>query len=103
MEIDHKKRIEELINSQKVFVFMKGSKDNPACRFSLQMVEALKSAGLHDFGYLDVLQDEAMRQAVKDFTGWPTIPQVFVDGKFIGGADIVSEMAENGELKVLIS
>lgn len=102
MEIDHKKRIEELIKAARVFVFMKGTGEEPACRFSMQAVEALRAAGVDKFGWCNVLEDEAMRQAVKDFTGWPTIPQIFVEGKFIGGADIISEMAENGELKVLL-
>ena len=101
MEINHQKRIEELIGSQRVFVFMKGTGEDPACRFSAHVVHLLK---IHKavFGYLNVLEDEEMRQAVKDFTGWPTIPQVFVEGKFIGGADILQEMEDNGELGVVI-
>lgn len=99
--MDHQKRIEDMVKSAKVFVFMKGSGDEPACRFSAQVVHLLKEHGA-DFGYFDVLEDEAMRQAIKDFTGWPTIPQVFVEGKFVGGADIIQEMADNNELKVLL-
>lgn len=102
METEHKRRIEEMVGAARVFVFMKGSGDAPACRFSMQVVEALRAAGVDDFGWFDVLGDEAMRQAIKDFTGWPTIPQVFVEGKFIGGADIVSELVENGEFKTLL-
>lgn len=97
-----KKRIEELIGSQRLFVFMKGTGDQPACRFSAQVVNLLDSHQAN-FGYLNVLEDEEIRQAIKDFTGWPTIPQVFVEGKFIGGADILQEMEESGELGDLLS
>jgi monothiol glutaredoxin len=101
MEMNHQKRLEELINSQRVFVFMKGTGEDPACRFSAHVVHLLK-ANKATFGYLNVLEDEEMRQAIKDFTGWPTIPQVFVEGKFIGGADILQEMEDSGELKAVL-
>lgn len=101
MEMNHKKRIEDMIKSQRVFVFMKGSAERPACRFSVQVVELLEGMGV-SFGYFDVMEDEGMRQAIKDFSGWPTIPQVFVEGKFVGGADVLQELFDNGELKVLL-
>lgn len=98
---DHKKYIEELINGSKVFVFMKGEKGAPVCRFSFQVVHILEQ--LHtDYEAFNVLSDDAMRQAIKDYTGWPTIPQVFIDGKFIGGADIMQELYDNGELKKML-
>ena len=100
-EIDHKKRIEDLINGNRVFVFMKGAGDAPACRFSAQVVELMNEYEVK-FGYFNVFDDEEIRQAIKDFTGWPTIPQVFVEGKFIGGADILQELHETGELKAII-
>lgn len=99
--IDHKKRIEDLIAGNRVFVFMKGEGQEPACRFSAQVVEILNKYEVK-FGSFNVLNDEEMRQAIKDFTGWPTIPQVFVEGKLIGGADILAEMDENGELKAVL-
>ncbi len=99
--MDHQKRIENMINSARVFVFMKGSGEQPACRFSAQVVDLLKKDGT-DFSYFNLLEDDAMRQAIKDYTGWSTSPLVFVEGKFIGGADILQEMADNGELKVLL-
>ena len=101
MEINHKKRIEDLIKNNKVFVFLKGEGDAPACRFSAQVVHIFKELEVK-FGWFNVLEDEEMRQAIKDYSNWPTIPQVFVDGKFIGGADIVNELYENGELKVIL-
>lgn len=101
MEMNHQKRIEDMIKSHRIFVFMKGTGPAPACRFSAQVVDLLNSHKV-DFGYFNILEDEEMRQAIKDFTGWPTIPQVFVEGKFIGGADILQEMQDNGELKVVL-
>lgn len=99
--IDHKKRIEDMIEGNRVFVFMKGVGDAPACRFSAQVVDLLKSYDVK-FGYFNVFDDEEMREAIKDYTGWPTIPQVFVEGKFVGGADILQELHDGGELKVIL-
>jgi len=101
MESDHKKRIEDLIKGNRVFVFMKGEGPQPECRFSAQVVEILNKYQV-DFGWFNVLKDDAMRQAIKDYSGWPTIPQVFVEGKLIGGADILAEMDGNGELKAVL-
>lgn len=101
MEINHRKKIEDLIKENRVFIFMKGEGDAPACRFSAQVVEIMKELKV-EFAWFNVLNDEDMRQAVKDYSGWPTIPQIFVEGKFIGGADIIAELYENGELKVIL-
>lgn len=95
------KRIEQLINSSKVFLFMKGTPEEPQCGFSWKVVETLKGLGI-DFKSFDILSDEEMRQAVKEYSNWPTYPQLYVKGKLIGGCDIVLEIAESGELKEVV-
>ena len=103
MDINHKKRIEELITHVPVFIFMKGTVEEPACQFSAHAVHLLQEAGAQNIEYFNVLEDEAMRQAIKDYTGWPTIPQVFIDGKFVGGADVLQEIYDRGELKAMVA
>ena len=92
-----KKRIEGLIGSDRVVVFMKGSRRAPQCGFSAQVVQIL-DAHLPSYTTVDVLQDPEVRQGIKDFTNWPTIPQVYVNGEFVGGCDIVTELHQSGEL-----
>lgn len=95
-----KERIERDIQSDRVHVFMKGTPDLPACGFSNAACEALRAAGVERFGYTDVLEDlPAYRAALGEITRWPTIPQVFIHGEFVGGADIVREMLASGELR----
>jgi Grx4 family monothiol glutaredoxin len=84
-------------------LFMKGNPDMPQCGFSRKVVEALKNAGASDFGHFDILSDEAIRQGLKEYSQWPTYPQVYVNGELLGGCDIVLEMAENGELAAELS
>jgi monothiol glutaredoxin len=91
-------RIEALISSSPIFVFMKGSKLMPQCGFSNNVVQILHSLGV-SFETFDVLSDMEIRQGIKDFSSWPTIPQVYVNGEFIGGSDILIEMYNAGELK----
>jgi monothiol glutaredoxin len=98
MEEKTKKRIEELINSKKIFLFMKGTPEMPQCGFSKRVVDILLSMN-EDFGSFDVLTDEDIRQGIKEYSDWPTIPQLYIDGKFVGGCDIVEQMASSGELK----
>lgn len=93
-----KKRIEGLIASDRVVVFMKGNRRAPQCGFSAQVVQIL-DAHLPTYTTVDVLQDPEVRQGIKDFTNWPTIPQVYVNGEFVGGCDILTEMYQNGELE----
>ena len=95
-------RIKKEINSQDVMVFMKGSPMFPQCGFSAATVQALSMAGVK-FGSVDVLQDMEIRDGIKQFSNWPTIPQLYVKGEFIGGCDIVREMFENGELRQLFN
>ena len=98
MDLDTKNRIETLINSSPIMVFMKGTKLMPQCGFSNNVVQILNSHGL-TFDNIDVLSDMEIRQGIKDYSNWPTIPQVYVKGEFIGGADILIEMYNSGELR----
>ena len=98
MDAQTKTRIETLVNSSPVFVFMKGTKLMPQCGFSNNVVQILNALGI-GFETFDVLTDMEIRQGIKDFSDWPTIPQVYVKGEFMGGSDILIEMYNNGELK----
>ncbi len=96
-----KDQIAEDIKKNKVMVYMKGTADAPQCGFSAQVVSILKSRGAQ-FTAKNVLEDPELRQGIKDFTEWPTIPQVFINGEFVGGCDILTELNENGELEKLL-
>ena len=97
-----KEQIENLIKSSKVFMFMKGTPEEPMCGFSAKAVEVLNN-GKIKFETFDVYSDEDIRAGIKEYSKWPTIPQLFINGKFIGGADILVAMAEKGELGKMIS
>ena len=99
MEI--KEKIKNLINDNQVCLFMKGTPDAPQCGFSMAVSNVLKHFNV-DFKGINVLEDENLRQGIKDFSDWPTIPQLYVKQEFIGGCDIVKEMFEKGELKKLL-
>ena len=99
MEI--KEKIKNLINDNQVCLFMKGTPDAPQCGFSMAVANVLKHLNV-DFKGINVLEDENLRQGIKDFSDWPTIPQLYVKQEFIGGCDIVKEMFEKGELKKLL-
>ena len=101
MNPEMKKIIEEKINSAAVFLFMKGTPEDPQCGFSAQVVSILNDLGI-EFDSFDVLSDENIRQGIKEYANWPTIPQLYIKGKFIGGCDIVRELAASGELQELI-
>ena len=94
--------IEQTLEAHPVVLFMKGVPDSPKCGFSSVVVQILDHLGV-DFVGVDVLQDQALRDGVKTFTDWPTIPQLYVKSEFVGGADIVREMFSSGELKTLLS
>lgn len=98
MDPNTQERIEGLIASSPVFVFMKGNKLMPQCGFSNNVVQILHSLGV-PFETFDVLSDMEVRQGIKDFSDWPTIPQVYVNGEFLGGSDILIEMYNSGELR----
>lgn len=99
MEI--KNKIEDLIKQNDVCLFMKGTPDSPQCGFSMAVSNVLKHLNVK-FEGINVLEDENLRQGIKDFSDWPTIPQLYVKGEFVGGCDIVKELFENGELKSLL-
>ena len=99
MEI--KQKIENLISENDVCLFMKGTSDSPQCGFSMAVSNVLKHLKIN-FKGINVLEDENLRQGIKEFSDWPTIPQLYVKGEFIGGCDIVKEMFEKGELKSLL-
>ena len=98
--METKERIKSIINSDDVCLFMKGTPDTPQCGFSMAVSNVLKHLKVK-FNGINVLDDEKLRQEIKEFSDWPTIPQLYVKGEFIGGCDIVKEMFEKGELKVL--
>lgn len=93
-----RERIENDIKNNKIMLYMKGTPDAPLCGFSAQVTGILKEYGV-PFASLNVLEDEEIRQAIKEYSDWPTIPQLYVNGQFIGGCDIVTEMHASGELK----
>ena len=97
METETKQRIETLINSSAIMVFMKGNKLMPQCGFSNNVVQILNALGM-SFETFDVLSDMEIRQGIKEYSNWPTIPQVYVKGEFIGGSDILIELYNSGEL-----
>ena len=99
MEI--KNKIEDLIKQNDVCLFMKGTPDAPQCGFSMAVSNILKHLNIN-FKGVNVLEDENLRQGIKNFSDWPTIPQLYIKGEFIGGCDIVKEMFENGELKKIL-
>jgi len=98
-----REQIQNTIDSSRVVLFMKGTRLFPQCGFSAQLVEVLKRSGVSKFTDVNVLTDPAIRQGIKDFSEWPTIPQLYVDGKFIGGCDIVTNLYEAGELEAIVS
>lgn len=95
-------RIKEEVTENDVVLFMKGTPVFPQCGFSAAVVQALSHMGVN-FKGIDVLMDPSLRQGIKEFSSWPTIPQLYVKGEFIGGCDIVREMYENGELTELFA
>lgn len=96
-----RERIESLVASDRIVLFMKGSRELPQCGFSATVVRIL-DALTPDYTTYDVLLDPELRQGIKEFSSWPTIPQLYVDGEFQGGCDIVSELSETGELRTLL-
>lgn len=94
-------KIKSQISDNHIILYMKGNAELPMCGFSARAVNILKSCGAQ-FATVDVLQDEEIRQGIKVFSNWPTIPQLYVNGEFIGGSDIMAEMFEAGELQELV-
>ena len=100
--MDVQQRIKEQVESHPVVLFMKGTPQFPQCGFSASVVEVLKACGVREVHTVNVLEDAEIRQGIKDYANWPTIPQLYVNGEFIGGADIVREMAQTGELQKML-
>ena len=98
MNSDTRSRIDQLINSHSIMVFMKGTKLMPQCGFSNNVVQILNALGMN-FDTFDLLSDMEVRQAIKEYSNWPTIPQVYLKGEFLGGSDILVEMYNSGELR----
>ena len=96
-----KERIDTLVEENKIMVFMKGNKLMPQCGFSNNVVQILNTLGV-PFETLDILADQESRQGIKEYSNWPTIPQVYINGQFVGGSDILIEMYNKGELQELV-
>ena len=99
MSTDIQKRIHEQVTTHPVVLYMKGSPQFPQCGFSAKAVSILNALGVENLFTVDVLQDDEIRQGIKDYANWPTIPQLYINGEFIGGSDIMAEMYQSGELK----
>ena len=95
-------RIKEIVTSNPVVLFMKGNAHFTQCGFSGRAIQILNACGVKQPFTVDVLADDAIRQGIKEFTNWPTIPQLYVNGEFIGGSDIMMEMYESGELQTIL-
>ena len=100
---DVQKRIDDLVKSHKVVLFMKGTAQFPMCGFSGRAVQILKACGVKDITTVNVLDDMAIREGIKQYANWPTIPQLYVNGEFVGGSDIMMEMYQAGELQPLLA
>lgn len=98
---DAKTRIEETVKANDVVLYMKGTKEMPQCGFSSRVAGVLNFMSI-DFADVNVLADETIRQGIKDYSDWPTVPQLFVKGEFVGGCDIITEMMLSGELDALL-
>ena len=100
---DVQQRIDDLVKSNRVVLFMKGTAQFPMCGFSGRAIQILKACGVEDLQTVNVLEDESVRQGIKEYANWPTIPQLYVKGEFVGGSDIMMEMYESGELQQLLA
>jgi monothiol glutaredoxin len=100
---DVQQRIDTLVKGNRVVLFMKGSAQFPQCGFSGRAVQILKACGVNDLTTVNVLEDNEIRQGIKDYANWPTIPQLYVNGEFVGGSDIMMEMYQAGELHTVLA
>lgn len=100
--MDVQQKIEEQVTQNPVVLYMKGSPRFPQCGFSGMAVQVLAACGVNDFVAVDVLADADIREGIKAYSSWPTIPQLYINGEFVGGADIMREMYQNGELQKLL-
>jgi monothiol glutaredoxin len=100
--MDIKQRIKEQVSGSPVVLYMKGTPQMPQCGFSAMAVQVLSACGVRDLQTFNVLADAEIRQGIKEYANWPTIPQLYVNGEFVGGSDIMREMYESGELQKLL-
>jgi monothiol glutaredoxin len=100
---DVQQRIDEIVKGHRVVLFMKGTSQFPQCGFSGRAIQVLKACGVTDLTTVNVLEDDGIRQGIKDYAQWPTIPQLYVGGEFVGGSDIMMEMYQAGELQPLLT
>ena len=100
---DVKDRIQQQVKENRVVLYMKGTPEAPQCGFSAAAVQMLDACGVEEVATVNVLADADIRQGIKEFSSWPTIPQLYVDGEFVGGSDIMREMYQNGELQKLFA
>ena len=105
MDQDTQQRIDDLVKHNDIVLFMKGNASFPMCGFSGRAIQILKASGVEPAALttVNVLEDEAVRQGIKEYSQWPTIPQLYVKGEFVGGSDIMMEMYESGELQQLVA
>ena len=101
--IDVQQRIDELVKGNRVVLFMKGTAQFPQCGFSGRAIQVMKACGVDNLKTFNVFDDDDVRQGIKDYAQWPTIPQLYVNGEFVGGSDIMMEMYQSGELQQLLS
>ena len=94
--------IQKTVTDYPIVLFMKGTAQVPQCGFSGKAIQLLKACGASNVATVNVLEDDSIRQGIKEFSQWPTIPQLYINGEFIGGSDIMSEMFESGELQKLV-
>ena len=101
--MDTQERIKQIVDSNAVVLFMKGTAQFPMCGFSGRAIQVLKACGVDQITTVNVLEDDEIRQGIKEYSNWPTIPQLYVKGEFIGGSDIMMEMYQSGELQQLFA
>ena len=95
-------KIQQQVTENAMMIYMKGTPDAPECGFSGKAIQLLKACGASNVATVNVLEDDSIRQGIKEFSQWPTVPQLYIKGEFIGGSDIMSEMFESGELQKLV-
>jgi monothiol glutaredoxin len=100
---DVQQRIDDIVKGARVVLFMKGTSQFPMCGFSGRAIQVLKACGVNELTTVNVLEDEGIRQGIKEYANWPTIPQLYVNGEFVGGSDIMMEMYESGELQQMLT
>jgi monothiol glutaredoxin len=100
---DAQQRIDQVVKGHRVVLFMKGTSQFPMCGFSGRAIQLLKACGVSDLTTVNVLDDDEVRQGIKEYADWPTIPQLYVNGEFVGGSDIMTEMYQSGELQQVLN